>query len=199
VSTGARVPLENALALAVYVMQRWQMTVGPCAVVGSVRRNKPEVGDLEIIAPMPAAGDSDTLWFTIAGTLGGGGDLFSGTKPALAVPVRGFKRLFLHASLMVTATGKGVTTVLPVEIYRYAHDGSNRGWIELMRTGPADFGKWFLWQWKRRFEIPQDRQASIDGHLVDRDGERVETRSEGACFERLGIEFIEPQAREEIA
>ena len=70
-STGPRLPLATADALAAQLMARWGMAAPACGVVGSVRRRKPDVGDLELIAPLPPDGAKiDQLYEVIADAVG---------------------------------------------------------------------------------------------------------------------------------
>lgn len=197
-SAGPRLQLEHADAAAAFVMRAWGLEPPAAMVVGSVRRREPDVGDLEIIAPVgeptPLFG-GDPLYERITACVG---SARAEDMPEV-LPLRGLNPGFKAASMTVSlyALAERRTLHLPVQIYRY--DRGNRGWIELMRTGPAEFGRWFLAEWKRRHRIPTDGNGSIDGWLVDANGERVVTETEGDCFREMGLPVCPPERRRAFA
>jgi DNA polymerase/3'-5' exonuclease PolX len=203
-STGPRIKLGDARRLCQDLWNIWGLD-DKAVVVGSVRRGLPEVGDIEIIVPalkVTQAGNEhiDFLFIRINGSMSNPWthpkakerSMFDPPEPdqIIGEAVRGLKPGFLSASLLLRPLGLEV----PCQLYRYTPQ--NRGWIELMRTGPADFGRLFLIAWKRRWNIPHEQQASIEGHLVNRDGEIVHVPDEHAAFSLCGMEFILPEARD---
>jgi hypothetical protein len=215
-STGPRIKLADANRLCSDLFNIWGLD-DRCVVVGSVRRGLPDVGDIEIIVPVQEVkqrGDDqfDYLFNRINASMSNpwtdpkarersmfDPEPMSGSvvepDPGQIVgrAVRGLKPGFLAANLELMPTG----LVVPCQLYRYTE--SNRGWIELMRTGPAEFGQRFLVNWKRRYGIPfgEDHPASIEGHLVNREGQRVHTPTEAACFDLCGMKYIEPAERDQ--
>lgn len=186
--------------------------------VGSMRRMCLQVGDLEAMAPVPVVGEreSDQAWssdplFRVltrvvsnppqpAAVLG----LFA-QKPEPMVPdpklvigtaAKGLKPGFLicQIALSIKLPDQAQPVEMGLDLFR-AHK-ANWGWKMLMYTGPSDFGKWFLWQWKKRHGIPEDKPASVDGFLVDGDGKVVEVRDEHQAFAACGVGFIAPWERE---
>lgn len=211
-STGPRIPLARALAAAQMAMQLWGMTAPSCAIVGSVRRRKADVGDLELIAPVPEVMSrpidpfhepeevtelNDPLFARIAASVRHEPDLFNpNPPPPVAKAIEGLKPGFLACKLEVRLTA-APAVIVPVQIFRYTP--VNRGWCELMRTGPSDFGQDFLVRWKQRYGIVGEGKASIEGHLVDSYRRRVPTPTEDDCFRLAGMAFIPPEEREEYA
>lgn len=218
-SVGLRIPLGRADAVAAAIMRLWDMNAPACAVVGSVRRRKAEVGDIELIAPLPEVctrpidplgpkpekptDATDPLYARMLATTGADAGLFEpDPPPPVARAVEGLKPGFLAASLEVNIAGiagpaDGAAMPIPVQVYRYTPgERGNRGWIELMRTGPREFGIWFLTQWKAAQECTGDRRGSIDGWLVDRYGVRVPTPSEDDCFRLIRRAFVPPEERQ---
>lgn len=199
-STGDRLPLIDALLAAECIAGMWGLDREACPLVGSARRRAITVGDLEFIAPLPAPGVRDELFDRMDLTMGTGGLFGEGTVP-VAKPLKGFKRGFGYCDTLVDvtnqATGQGFA--IRVQIHRYAADGSNRGWIELMRTGPAEFGQFFLRAWKARHCIAPELEASIDGHLVNAARQRVPTPTEADAFRCCGLEPVEPTRRDAFA
>jgi len=196
-STGPRLPLATADALAAQLMARWGMAAPACGVVGSVRRRKPDVGDLELIAPLPPDGAKiDQLYEVIADAVGARAGLFIPEVPPIGKAVEGVKPFFKAASLLIQIRlGENQEEMFGVQVFRYTPE--NCGWQWLMRTGPDDFGKWFLWQWKTVFGIPlgEDRPASDKGHLVDANGIVVPVPSEEDCFRIIRRPPVPPESR----
>lgn len=200
-SAGPRIPYAIAKDAAAWLAGEWGLARFDGLVVGSVRRGRLDVGDIEFACRGVAPGERDDLFDAIAQTMGTDGLFGSGTVP-MTREVRGFKLGFSAAALTVSLqhqeTGLEIDN-LPVQVNRWASDDSNRGWTTLRCTGPAEFGRWFLGRWKRRYGIPPEREASIDGRLVDRHGIVVPTPDEATCFSRLQIDFIPPEQRQQVA
>jgi len=196
-STGVRIPLATADHLAESLMARWKMAAPACGVVGSVRRRKPDVGDLELIAPLPPEGAKfDPLYESIADSLGLRRGLFTPEIPAIGEAVEGVKPGFKAASLRVQIRlGECQEELFGVQVFRYTPE--NCGWQWLMRTGPDDFGKWFLWQWKQVYGIPtgDEHKASQDGHLIDGNKVVVPVPTEDDCFRCIRRPFVPPEER----
>lgn len=201
--------IEITLARAHQAVQRLRellpLPEGSCPVVGSVRRCRQVVHDVELIAPMPAEGQVDRLWTAINDQAPDTSDLFAPQGPAKPVIriVKGVKPLFAHARIQVKLKSDvaGGDAWLPIEIYRYDTDATktNRGWIELMRTGPADFGKWFLMKWHDKWQLRPDRSASVDGYLRDEYEAIVPVATEKEAFEKCGIAYVAPDQRDVVA
>lgn len=212
-SEGPRIAIERARRVAAALVARWGMGEG-CAVVGSVRRGRAEVGDLEFAAPLPPGWqnknldpDADPLFKAINASVS---NPWRNTAAALFAPparaatdeeqtaigeaVRGLRPGFLALSL-VARPWPGIE--IPCQVYRYTPD--NRGWLLIERTGPRDFGVWFLWRWKVRFGIPvadETRRASINNHLVDAGGKVVSVATEEEAFRLAGERFVPAEERD---
>lgn len=203
-STGTRITLEQADRVAAALFARWKFPPGDtCAVVGSVRRRKPDVGDLEMIAPWcePA---KDWVYRGIAESMQAEG-IFAGSESERPVgfPLEGLKPGFRACSLSISMVDSqsGEPATLKVQVFRYEPgERGNRGWIELMRTGPPEFGRWFLGRWKKAFDIPfgEAGKASDKGYLVDRHLKPVFTPTEQDCFRILRLPHVAPEQREEF-
>lgn len=195
-STGPRIPLADADRAVAWIFARWNLSQAQCHVVGSVRRRKDYVGDIELIAPLRDK-HNDPEHASIARTMEGfiPDSLLSIVEPAETIgrAVKGLKPGFKAASIEVRRRDG---SYLPVQVYRYTPD--NMGWIMLMRTGPGEFGEWFLGKWKDHWLIPRGdagHVASKDGHLVDAQGRVVPVPSEEAAFEKCGLKFVPPDRR----
>lgn len=217
-SEGPRLPYAKAAAVAEALFEKWDLSgLRPdhqptCVVVGSVRRRRDEVGDLEIVAPLPVGWQTrkltpadDPLFRRIDATMQNryvdeSNALFyarsneTPAAPPIGTAVRGLKPGFLACSLILRPW-EG--TEIPCQVYRYTPD--NRGWLLIERTGPRDFGIWFLWRWKVRFGIPvadESRRASIDNHLVDAGGKVVSVATEEEAFRLAGERFVPAEERD---
>lgn len=207
-SAGVRLSNEWALGAARVLFERWDMHPSSCAIVGSVRRRLPEIGDLDLIAPLPELRQRDTLFESIDLTvikpaakaalweIGGREQRFVEVKSGHN---RYFKSLSVIAHLEATnERGELQTYPIPVQVSRYTRD--NRGWMELYKTGPREFGVWYLLRWKEIHGIPDRQAASVHNHLRGADGVTViPLESENDCFRVLGITPVPPQERAEYA
>lgn len=202
-SEGPRLPLINADAVAAALFERWKLDPARCFVVGSVRRRLETVGDIEIVAPaMPKA--CDTICQAIEATMPPPASGLFAAAPltddmVIGRAVRGLKAGFLCASLVVRPFpgDPALDVEIPVQVYRY--EPANLGWMMIERTGPKDYGKWWLWMWKRAWGIPvgdENHPASIDNHLVNARRERVDVASEAEAFNKCQIAYCEPHDRD---
>lgn len=195
-STGTRIPLARAQAAARYLIDLWQLE--GAHVVGSVRRQRSEVGDLDLIIPaMTPTYSIDSAFLAIDATMRKAPttSLFDAPAPIdpIGRAVRGLKPGFLACKLVMTLKGG---QDVGLEIERYTPE--NLGWKMLERTGPGEFGKWFLWKWKERHNIPRTSQGSISGHLVDAAGKVIPTRDEDEAFALCGLKAVAPERRDEF-
>ncbi len=195
-STGTRVPLQTADHIVRALLKRWGLAAAVgVAAVGSVRRRRETVGDIELIAPH-CTPNRDGLYHAIAKTLRSDSIFQSTVVDPIGYSLTGFKPGFRECSLAIESPTNPDVHIC-VEIFRYdsGPDG-NRGWTELMRTGPREFGMWFLGCWKKRFSIPPGEKASIDGYLVDAAKRRVRVETEDDCFRIAGLPRVEPHDRD---
>lgn len=195
-SSGPRIQLATAQAVANYVFGCWGLDQESSTIVGSVRRLRPDVGDIEIVAPWSPA-NADELFKILDEDARPPGVLFEPrTQRPPITSLRGLHPAFLEASIVahVLEVGSKSQLDVPVQIARYKP--GQRGWRLIMRTGPSEFGQWFLARWKRERGIPPERPASVDGFLVDRNGRAMEIDSEAEAFALCRLPFIQPHLRE---
>lgn len=205
-SEGIRVPLHQMQAAAASLVER--LGSGSVVVVGSIRRQRPMVGDIELVARLPGGdvkhADQDPLFRAINGMVSNpmrepAETLFA--APAAPLPGRpigsaisGLKPGFRALSLMLTPR-EGPQ--IPCQIYRSTP--RNHGWVMVQRTGPREFGIAFLADWKRAYGIPlgsEAHRACIDGHLVDAQGAVVEVPTEEDAFRLCRRKWIDPDLRD---
>ena len=206
-SSGARIPLADAWRVVDGLYQKWGLDRRTVFVAGSIRRQAVDVGDIDLLAPVAPASGRDELFDRIAATVdnppapAGIFEAAAAAEPdpaAIATAVRGLKPGFLAADLVVRAW-KG-TVELKVQISRYTRE--NLGWQLIYKTGPVEFGRWFLFRWKQRYGIPAGDErfkASIDGHLVNLDKKVVPVESEEEAFAKCGLQPVPPAHREAFA
>lgn len=201
--------------------ERWSLGANEI-LVGSARRKRETVNDLEFVSPWPeifegmspkAAAEiarQDLLFMTINRDVENpwkpeAGGLFAAaahpedqfTTGHLARAVKGLKPGFRQLSLEIRCWNRWV----PLQIFRAERDGF--GWLLLDRTGPREFGMWFLGQWKKAFNIPfgdsEKHPASKDGLLRDHQGGVVPCDNEGHLFAKIGAAFVPAEERDAFA
>lgn len=200
-SDGPRIPLEKAKAVARWLAEKWSMTEETgCLVVGSVRRERKDCGDLDFIAPLPPDEDHDALYDAIGTSMGlftNKKGLFGGSATPGCVKgtvVKGFNPMFKSLQLLITgASGAQI----PVQIERYTPGPQgNRGWKEIMRTGPAEFGEALLTQWKAICgTMGTPTPGSQKGFWVDENSLEIPTPTELHCFQRARCLWLNPTTR----
>jgi DNA polymerase/3'-5' exonuclease PolX len=216
VSSGGSLSSEYAIRVAHAAVRLW-LNDGAWSngqrgiyIVGSLRRDRQTVGDIDLIAPLPRVEEgtaderNDSLfaavnasasnpWQSPRESLFVRDEQSQVSQPILTIESGlkpGFKAAKLHLHI-------GAKTRLPCQIFRYTDQ--NFGWVAIYRTGPSNFGVWFLAQWKKRYSIPlatAGKQASKDGYLVDARCEVVPVATEEDAFRLAGIDYIPPHQRE---
>ncbi|MFA7256928.1 MAG: hypothetical protein WC047_05080 [Kiritimatiellales bacterium] len=141
-------------------------------IAGSIRRRKPEVGDIEIVA-IPKRVDDGMLFSNIV------------THPKFCILVNRWP------AVKGKPTGKYTQRILPegIKLDLFMADYDNWGLIFAMRTGSAAYShKVLATGWFRA------GYHSTDGHLV-KDGHKIPVREERELFNLIGIPWVEPWER----
>lgn len=218
-SDGPRMSLVQAERFAETFLTRLGFSgYGPIAeagkagveIVGSLRRRRESIGDLDFIAPLPRPADGgkieahhDPLFRAINAIVDNPAvdersSLFvarPNTDGAIATAIKGLAPGFRSCVLQVVAVNWQM--VVKVNVFRY--DAANYGWVKLCRTGPQEIGPWFLGRWKKAYGIPTGddrRQASKDGYLIDADCKIVPVASEEEAFRLIGSNYVPPERRD---
>jgi DNA polymerase/3'-5' exonuclease PolX len=175
ISVDQRISLEQARPIAEEVRQ----ALAPCCtrleVAGSIRRQRPTIGDIEIVAipkqvPAGLFGDESTV------------------HPAFCQAVNQWP------AVKGQPTGKHTQRILPggVKLDLFMADADNWGLILVIRTGSWAFSRDMLGA-----HCKKRGYKSIEGRLTRlRDGQVMPIREEAELFALLGVPYVEPPARE---
>lgn len=108
----------------------------------------------------------------------------------IGIAVKGVKDGFRYCQLRLPGNADDAV-IVSVDIFRYDPGANgNRGWIELIRTGPAEFGQRACVRWKQVGGL-----RSEDGYLIGGDNLPVPCATEEEAFRLLGWAWIEPWNR----
>ena len=176
-SLGLTMPLHEAAALADHLTADLSPHVERIQVVGSVRRRRPQVSDIELlIEPRLVVAD-----------------LFGG----LALDIGGLKAELERIGRIVKG---GDRYIQVAEVYRsestkldvfMVSAPASWGALLAIRTGPVDLSKYLVTR-MRRFGYQQ-----TDGHAISIDtGEDVPTDTEEEFFKLAGVECVPPWERD---
>lgn len=178
------------------VVGEWlKEALGPRAVrlevVGSVRRQKETVGDVELlyIPRLEARLFQSTLFAT------GQVDQLADLVDYEIRRLMGHGLMVLRLNLRDRPIGYGVmnkmlvhvSSGMGVDVFRTSEE--NWGMAMVVRTGPVEWNKAMMTVFQRL-----GFQAHAYGS-VERDGERIDCPTEERVFELLGIDYIEPRDR----
>lgn len=208
-SSGQRITFKVAQSIAAYVEKTLlemaideaeQHAVGMLQDVGSLRRKKESIGDLEVLAPLPTprepidgsrpeiGWDDDPLFRVLNRIVDNPVsepkkvaavlwmqpreelEKLAPKRRELGTAIKGLKPGFLAASIMLRVK-KDVCGVGEVKLEIFRAARDNWGWALVMRTGPQEFGIEFLTRWKRRYGIPLG-----DGGKASVDGGLVDSQ-----------------------
>ena len=169
-------------AVALPVAERLRELLAPACeriiIAGSVRREKPDVGDVELVAipkPAPSAWFNDGLDTYLQAMLGAGTLSY---------------RLNKKGSIQYGPSNKFLTDVasgIPVDIF--TADARNYGIALMVRTGPADLNVRMMSHFKA---------IGFKGYIYgvrNRQGEEQDCETEEQVFRLLGWPFKQPKER----
>ncbi len=173
---------------------------------GEVRRMRPHVTQLAVVAPLPAADfqdrpGRDTAAETIEAsvrlhverrladgeTVGGGGGWRLGA-------IDGVRPYFRVARLLLEHETVG-RVVLRIARYTPGPQG-NYGAVLLRETGTAEFVEHFYAQWRRQVGIAPGLPVSRGGFMLGPDDSVTPTPTEEGMFENAGMRWVPPRERE---
>ena len=183
-TTKTRYPLALAEVAADSLVRQLQGSCEKIAVAGSIRRRRPDVGDIELLCvPRPS-----------------GVDLFGRQVPGDSQLDRRCRELIAAGILDYRPNKAGAVTFgpqnkllvhkptgIPVDVF--SAQELNWGMALVVRTGPADFNIWMM----KRF-----RQLKMLGHAyegVSKGGKMVPCPTEERVFELLEWPWVRPEDR----
>ncbi len=168
-SAGTRIPLAQALDIAGGLIQQLEPHCEVIGLAGSIRRQRPTIGDIEIVC-VPKPYDASPLFASGLATV-----VNQWPKVRGELPCRYTQRLLPEG--------------IPLDLFMVHPDGY--GLQRAIRTGSAD--------WCRTVLAPTWVRAGFhsEGGLLRRaDGSVVPTRTEPELFGLIGLRWVEPQDRE---
>lgn len=187
-----RVPLAEAERLAAQVVGLLTPSCERIEIAGSIRRRKPEVGDIEIVC-VPKLVESRV--FDLFGSRVEGAPLDRLEETATSLLVAGTFRHRLDVNgrpafgsrykrLLYQGVGLDLFSVLPPAQW---------GVLYTIRTGPAEFSHRLVTSRLQGGWMPAGMRVQ-DGALWDR-GAIVQIPEEADFFTALGLEFVPPEQR----
>lgn len=168
-STTNRLPLAQAQHIAVGVMQQLEPHCEVISLAGSIRRDRPTIGDIEIVC-VPKAYDATPLFCS-----------------GLATVVNQWEKV--RGELPCRYTQRTLPEGIRLDLFMVEADGY--GLQRAIRTGSAD--------WCRTVLAPAWVRAGYhsEGGLLRRaDGSVVPCRTEPELFARIGLPWVHPRDRE---
>lgn len=176
--------LTKANLVAMAIVERLAPFCTRIEIAGSIRRKKPEVGDIEIVC-IPKSGTEP--------------DLFA--DPSLATITR--SQDWIRAAYLIGTLAKGspmdgryiqflvdTRDHARIQLDLFLATPANWGLIFALRTGNADYSHHVLAAgWVRH------GYHSKNGNLIDHNGRTVPIREEEELFRLIGRPFVEPQFR----
>lgn len=183
-----RFPLARAQEIARNLVSQLSDSCERIKVAGSVRRRRPDVGDIEILA-IPAMGTEST------------GDLFGTLKPYSELD-RKLTSLVLQGILEYRITKAGnIVNGEKIKLFRDLESGipldvfttNQKSWWNYLvcRTGPAESNTRLAMRAKT---MGLKWEPYSSGFLVRETGERIVCKSEREVFETLDLIYQNPEA-----
>lgn len=168
--TGARIPLAQAQEMAERIREQIK---GESHVVGSVRRKKADVGDIEILVHMKAEIKLDIS----------PGPMFPGEFESLkGGPNDTNAGKWRYWQIRHCESG------VNVDLFRFNDD--NRGSMSIIRTGPDEFSKRFV------TALLRQGLCHSNGYIKgNRDDTVIPCNGERRAFELARMQYIEPENR----
>lgn len=179
-SSGIKRPYEQVLRIALQMVERLQPVCERIEIAGSLRRKKPEIGDIELIAvPILDRNLLDEVMYPSPLDR-----MLAGWPITLAKNGNRQKQFIFKAS--------GGTTY-QIDLFLQP-DPATWGVNLLLRTGSAEFSKRMAMHKRHGGWMPDD--LVMEGAKIKRDGVIIPTPEERDVFELWGMEYIEPEDRE---
>lgn len=170
---------DHARSLADQVIINLRRACQRIEIAGSLRRLKPEVGDIEILAVphCPA-------------------DLFGQAQFDSSAVDTILRRMAADRGWKITRNGPRFKQVElgPITLDLFLCTAPEWGSQFVIRTGPADYSHWLV--------TPRRYGGAMPGHLRQKDGRLwsgdtpLETPEEADFYQALGLPWVEPENRQ---
>ena len=172
--------LDDARNILIRLITELSISCERLEIAGGVRRGKPDVHDLELVA-IPKV-------IEVA-------DLFGNPAREYSLLDAELARLDLR---QVKGGAKYKQFALPegISLDLFITTPDQWGWIFMLRTGSADFNRWLV--------TPRRYGGALPGHIKCRDGwlwngpNRIKTPDELDVFRLLDVAWLEPRDRDAI-
>ena len=173
--------LENAKVLAERLVKEMWPHCTEVKIAGSIRRQRPEVKDIEIVA-VP---NGYQLYDWARATTNPVHWIKPGTQEIIAWQPKPDGKYWRG---LITEPGTGAEVKLDL----FLATPENFGVIYTIRTGPAEFSAAIM----RYINEHQNEKQVKDGHLISRaSGMKFAVPDEETFFERIGLRHIAPEDR----
>jgi len=181
---------QQAKAIADRLLSELGPSCERIEIAGSVRRGKPDVGDIEIVAVPKTTEQRDLFGNSVAAG-------FAGALPNGSA-IDGAVQQFVLAGARLLKNGPRYKQIaLPEGINLdlfLVLPPAQFGVIMAIRTGPAEFSKWLVTARKDGGALPSNCQ--VRAGAVWRDGAIVPMPQETDLFNFLGLAWSEPGQRQ---
>lgn len=180
----SKLPLNQALPLAEKIVKELLPYCARIEIAGSIRRKRPEIGDIEIVCiPLCQV------------------DLFGNEGASLLNP---YLEILAQEGRIIKSEGQEkrwgekykkfhIPAMPELNIDLFITTPAEWGYTFTIRTGSADFS--------RRIVTPKQKGGYLPGHLhvgecrLWKNGQALETPEEEDIFKALGLEWIPPEER----
>ncbi len=185
-----RIPLHDAEQLAAELVELLEPACDRIEVAGSIRRRRPDVGDVEIVCQPRQEPLRDFFGLETGGQINFVDEacdvMLSDSTLAKRLDANGRPRWgSRYKAAIFQGFAVDLFCVLPPAQF---------GTIFVIRTGPAAFSHRLVTARRDGGWMP-DWLSEKDGHLRHRDGTPLVTPNEEDVFQALGLPFVEPQDR----
>lgn len=172
----ARMPYKEALALADELCEQLRPYCSRVAVAGSLRRKKPEIGDLEIVV-IPSEVEVKDLFGNSTGYHYPINEWVAGNAENVTKNGTRYKQFVWRGA--------------QVDLFLTTAD--RWGMIFLIRTGSAEFSKKIMTSQAFGGHMPAGMR--VEGGNLFREAGVVPTFEEADVFAALGVAYVEPERR----
>ena len=191
-SSGERVPLAEARKIALDLVWRIEDVCESVHLAGSIRRQKPDIGDIDLVCEPTILPALDMFGEPIPGQ---DEDLLTILLDEMVTLGRLDKRLDKNGrASWGPSLKRAVYRGLAVDIQAVT-DPSTLGMWMVIRTGPADFNKRLVTPRWQGGLLPPGFEVR-GGLRLYSGGGRVPTPTERSVFEALSIPWVAPEARQ---